>query len=190
MALPTLLKFSEPGVTTAGQLYPTQAGAPRFRPSRAGMLAHTPPLPSPPRSRDSSRPRYSRSSSESFSDEFYHPPRRTARWGAFSWPVGLYKASVSRFGRRRGPILLCFCCVVLLFTTYAVLRRFLCAEKSWPRPFERPPPPVFGKEDVRRIWEWEIRAGHYPSRRPSASSHYFHDVPRVCSTDVSVHSFR
>jgi len=30
---------------------------------------------------------------------------------------------------------------------------------------------VFGRQDLRRIWQWEIAAGHYPSARRSTPPH-------------------
>ncbi|KAI0721355.1 hypothetical protein C8T65DRAFT_705366 [Cerioporus squamosus] len=123
----------------------------------------------PPRPRgDDARGRYSHISTDSFSDEFYHGPRRaSSRLAALAvYPTGIYKASVTRFGRRRGPALLCFCCLALFVTTFTFHRRFVSKERAWPAPFRRAQAVAFGPEELKKIWEWEVLSGHYPSTRP------------------------
>jgi DDB1- and CUL4-associated factor 13 len=39
--------------------------------------------------------------------------------------------------------------------------------------FSRPSTLVYEKEDLRRIWKWELASGHYPSRRPSMFENTF-----------------
>ncbi len=167
MALPTVLKFKEPGASTGGQHFPPQAGAPRLRSSRAGMLSNNAHRPV-----DDARGRYTHISTDSFSDDFYHGPRRaSSRLAALTtYPTGIYKASVTRFGRRRGPALLCFCCLALFVTTFAFHRRFLSKQKAWPAPFGSAHSVAFGPEELKKIWEWEVLSGHYPSTRPGESA--------------------
>jgi len=82
-------------------------------------------------------------------------------------PNRLHQLSVSRFGRKRGRLLLCFAFLIMIFTTFALAKRFGTEEKKWPAPFTDPPTLVFKREDLQRIWQWEISSGHYPSRRAS-----------------------
>ncbi|KAI8980720.1 hypothetical protein BD414DRAFT_420375 [Trametes punicea] len=125
----------------------------------------------------SSRGRYSHISTSSFGDDpFYHPSSSSSSFSAFRYgssrfavlaavPAGLYKASVTRFGRRRGPALLCFCCLALVLTTLAFHGRFASGARRWPF-VGRGSTVVFEREQLRKIWEWEILSGHYPSTRP------------------------
>ncbi|KAH9846814.1 hypothetical protein C2E23DRAFT_788496 [Lenzites betulinus] len=116
---------------------------------------------------DGARGRYSHISTDAFSDDFYHTPaRRGPRWAAVltAAPAGLYKASTARFGRRRGPALLGVACVLLVLAALAVHGRFLSARRTWPF-VGAASTVVFERRHLRRIWEWEIASGHYPSTR-------------------------
>jgi len=74
----------------------------------------------------------------------------------------------SRFVRKRGPIIICFLLVVSIFTVFSFARRYGPEEKQWiPPNFGEPSTLVFGREDLQRIWKWEIASGHYPSKRES-----------------------
>lgn len=42
--------------------------------------------------------------------------------------------------------------------------------KTWTPPFVDPDTLVLTREEVGRIWEWEILSGHYPSVRKGQSS--------------------
>ena len=122
-------------------------------------------------SQDASRGRYSHINADSLNgDPFHHSPssfRPGSRMALLAAaPVGLYKASVTRFGRRRGPALLCFCCLVLFLTSFAFHSRFVSKARRWPG-MRGTSTVVFGTEQLRKIWEWEILSGHYPSTRPS-----------------------
>ena len=169
MASPPAVQFPSPEAN--GHFAHYQSGSlPRLRPStsRTGMASTT------ARARDDARGRYSHISTESFSDEFYHTSKRGGRWAALTaFPAGVYKLSVARFGRRRGPALLCFCCLALLLSTFALHKRFVSGEKTWPVPWGKSKSVVFDKEQLRKIWDWEVRAGHYPSTRPSESCFSF-----------------
>ncbi len=84
-------------------------------------------------------------------------------------PRRLHHFSIARFGRKRGSILLCFAFMAVIFTTFALAKRFGTEEKKWPGPFTTGDPPtlVFRREDIQRIWQWEVASGHYPSRHSS-----------------------
>lgn len=59
--------------------------------------------------------------------------------------------------------------LTLLYLIFAVHKRFGTDDKSWPAPsfLGEPPTLVYRREDLQRIWEWEVEAGHYPSSRRS-----------------------
>jgi WD repeat and SOF domain-containing protein 1 len=83
-------------------------------------------------------------------------------------PRRLYQSSASRFGRVKGCVILSLGILGFLFFIFALVKRFGTREKKWPRPFLGDPPTlIYGREDLQRIWQWEIASGHYPSRRPS-----------------------
>lgn len=67
-------------------------------------------------------------------------------------------------GRRRG-LLLTFLGAMFIFALISLTRR--TDEKPWsPPPFLSDPPTlIFKREDLQRVWKWEISSGHYPSRR-------------------------
>lgn len=81
----------------------------------------------------------------------------------------LHQLSVAKFGRRKGPFMLCIGLLTLLYLIFAVHKRFGTDDKSWPAPsfLGEPPTLVYRREDLQRIWEWEVEAGHYPSSRRS-----------------------
>jgi WD repeat and SOF domain-containing protein 1 len=79
-----------------------------------------------------------------------------------------HQFSVTRFGRRKGPAFLCLSAFALIFTVFALAKRFAMQDKKWPTtPFGTPPTLVFGREELQRIWQWEIQSGHYPSSQKS-----------------------
>lgn len=82
-------------------------------------------------------------------------------------PPTLYHKAVSRFGRRRGCLIILLGVVMTLWVVFAVVVRFANEEKDWPWPFRTRSTLVFQHEDLRKIWEWEIASGHYPSRERS-----------------------
>lgn len=81
----------------------------------------------------------------------------------------LVHSSQVRFGRRRGPFMLFLSFFALLYFILVVNRRFTGNDSSWTPslPFPDPSTLVYRREDLQRIWEWEIAAGHYPSGRRS-----------------------
>ena len=81
----------------------------------------------------------------------------------------LHQASVARFGRRRGPFMLLLGFLATLYFIFAIHRRFGSGDRSWPTPISlgEPSTLVYRREDLQRIWEWEVAAGHYPSARRS-----------------------
>jgi WD repeat and SOF domain-containing protein 1 len=85
-------------------------------------------------------------------------------------PARIHRGSVAKFGRKRGPLVLCFGVFFLVFITFAVHRRFNSSTRQWPTfPTGDPPTLVFTRADLQRIWKWEIGSGHYPSTQKSTS---------------------
>jgi DDB1- and CUL4-associated factor 13 len=71
----------------------------------------------------------------------------------------------TRVGRRRGfcrclAVLAGLCIVLVLFTLLGT------EESHWTPPF-RDSTLVFDRQNLQRIWKWEIESGHYPSNGKS-----------------------
>jgi len=81
----------------------------------------------------------------------------------------LHHFILSRLSRRRGTLVIFFGCVSMVFIVFAVAQRFRTEEKQWSAPLFQGEPStlVFGREDLQKVWQWEIQSGHYPSRRGS-----------------------
>ncbi|CAL1695281.1 unnamed protein product [Somion occarium] len=79
-------------------------------------------------------------------------------------PSRVHHLVVNQIGRRRGALLI-FVFIAAIYTVFALHSRFGTEEKTWPAPlpFGDPPTLVYRREDLQRIWEWEVAAGHYPS---------------------------
>ncbi|KAG6841917.1 hypothetical protein C0991_005097 [Blastosporella zonata] len=91
----------------------------------------------------------------------------------------LHSSSVAHFGRRAGSAVLLFAFILFVFIAFAFTKRFGTRAKKWPRPFIGDPSTlVFEREDLQRIWQWEIASGHYPSRRSIPEEVGFRVVPR------------
>lgn len=92
-------------------------------------------------------------------------------------PTRFHQFSVTRFGRRKGPVLLCLSVFALIFTIFALAKRFAMEDKKWPTPtFGTPSTLVFGREELQRIWKWELESGHYPSHQNSTQVSHFNFV--------------
>lgn len=67
--------------------------------------------------------------------------------------------------------------LVVLF----VLRRVAGGETNWtpPNPFQDPSTLVLTKDEVARIWEWEVISGHHPSIQPGEHP-ISEGIPLVC----------
>ncbi|KAI9060592.1 hypothetical protein FKP32DRAFT_1595337 [Trametes sanguinea] len=178
--------------SSSGQ--PTISGpSPRHRSTRAPPMVSTSRSYSPPR-RDAhdaaTRGRYSHISTDAFSDDPFASLRRgsSSRFAQLTaLPVGVYKTSVTRFGRRRGPALLCFCCLALVLTTLAFHGRYVSGKRKWPL-VGGASTVVFDREQLRKIWEWEILSGHYPSTRPIPTEIGFTAPPHNPALPTSVAS--
>ncbi|KAJ7216607.1 glycosyltransferase family 32 protein [Mycena pura] len=65
--------------------------------------------------------------------------------------------------RQRGPLLACFACMALVLTVVLVSRSL--GRSEWDPSSQEPTTLVFRREDLQRIWQWEIASGHFPSRQ-------------------------
>jgi WD repeat and SOF domain-containing protein 1 len=74
----------------------------------------------------------------------------------------------SRVRRSRGPLLLCITCMALILTVM-ILRSQSSRQwtENWPPSIGESSTLVFRREDLQRIWKWEIASGHFPSRMTS-----------------------
>ncbi|KAJ7094023.1 glycosyltransferase family 32 protein [Mycena belliarum] len=82
-----------------------------------------------------------------------------------------------RLRRQRGPLLVCFACMAVVLTVVLVSRGFGRTEWDQNPPGE-PSTLVFRREDLQRIWKWEIASGHYPSRQSIPRQIGLLDSPR------------
>ncbi|KAJ6497769.1 glycosyltransferase family 32 protein [Mycena sanguinolenta] len=71
--------------------------------------------------------------------------------------------AVSRFGRMRGVLVLLISFFGFCFMVFAFVKRFGSPQKKWPGGDS--PTLVFKREDLGKIWRWEVASGHHPSRR-------------------------
>ncbi|KAF5384287.1 hypothetical protein D9615_003330 [Tricholomella constricta] len=71
----------------------------------------------------------------------------------------------ARVRRSRGPILVCFACMALFLTVMVFSRNHSNRKwaENWPPSTADSSTLVFKREDLQRIWKWEIASGHFPS---------------------------
>ncbi|KAF9496095.1 glycosyltransferase family 32 protein [Pleurotus eryngii] len=78
----------------------------------------------------------------------------------------IHQSSIARFGRKRGTLVSCLALIFIILATFAFTKRFATKSKQWPTAFVGPSSTlVFRRQDLQRIWQWEIASGHYPSRK-------------------------
>lgn len=80
----------------------------------------------------------------------------------------IHNSAVLKYGRRRGSIIVLVGLVFGLFMIYALAHRIGGGETTLS--FRDPSTLVYSREDLQKIWKWEVESGHYPSRRESESS--------------------
>ncbi|KAF9040506.1 glycosyltransferase family 32 protein [Panaeolus papilionaceus] len=81
-------------------------------------------------------------------------------------PRRLHDFSMRCFGRKRGSLLFGLLVLLLFFFAFALAKRFGSHAKQWPTPFNGEASTlIFRREDLQRIWQWEVASGHYPSRQ-------------------------
>jgi WD repeat and SOF domain-containing protein 1 len=101
-----------------------------------------------------------------------------------------------RVRRTRAPVL-CFACLALIMMVILVSRAHESRKwsENWPPSNGDSSTLVFRREDLQRIWKWEIASGHYPSRQTSTwptyifhallNSHSHSPVPRQIGLKTS-----
>ncbi|KAI0053359.1 hypothetical protein FA95DRAFT_1674386 [Auriscalpium vulgare] len=82
----------------------------------------------------------------------------------------IHRRTVASFGRRRGTLILLFACISVVYLVFALSQRYGTTEAQWPTPYVplfqgETSTLVYGREDLQKIWHWEIASGHYPSSR-------------------------
>lgn len=111
-----------------------------------------------------------------------HPHLASSWWLRLSFPVPFIRTrrlriyvlnpgrvhdyATARFGRKRGCSVLVMLVLLAFLFVFALARRFGTHAKQWPL-VKDSRTLVYGREDLQRIWRWEIASGHYPSRRGS-----------------------
>lgn len=85
-------------------------------------------------------------------------------------PGNIYRSAVVHFGRQFanvGVFVLCFF-ALWIFISATKRGRYRHMESNSDNGDSEPPTLVFAREDLQRVWEWEIASGHYPSSRKGA----------------------
>ncbi|KAF9559050.1 glycosyltransferase family 32 protein [Agrocybe pediades] len=87
-------------------------------------------------------------------------------------PFNYFRAS-TKIRRKRGPVFVVVVCVAVFCTLFVISKspigrsgtEFVEQWSGSKEPFD-PPTLVFEREDLQRIWKWEVASGHYPSSSP------------------------
>ncbi|KAF9530545.1 glycosyltransferase family 32 protein [Crepidotus variabilis] len=86
---------------------------------------------------------------------------------------------VSRMRRKRGPVFIFFACLAVLLTVVVVAkaigRRGKWRDQWQQGPSGEPSTLVFKREELQKIWKWEVGSGHYPSTQPIPAKMSFKD---------------
>jgi hypothetical protein len=93
---------------------------------------------------------------------------------------------MSRMRRKRGPAFVALVCIAVCFAlvllTKSLLRR--TRRGDWDTPSGDPSTLVYKREDLQKIWKWEIESGHYPSLQPRM----YLLLPRFTAVNISITS--
>lgn len=90
--------------------------------------------------------------------------------------VPILPAGLIRITTRRGPFFVCLACFAVVLTVVMVSKGLGASDWSeqWPTGTSVDPSTlVFRKEDLQRIWNWEIASGHFPSHQSSMLLHFY-----------------
>ncbi|PPQ65136.1 hypothetical protein CVT24_003226 [Panaeolus cyanescens] len=81
--------------------------------------------------------------------------------------ASLNNVRLTRLRRKRGPLFVAAACLAVFFTVLLVGKSFGRADwnENGQENNNEPPTLVFGRQDLQRIWKWEISSGHYPSQQ-------------------------
>jgi DDB1- and CUL4-associated factor 13 len=89
----------------------------------------------------------------------------------------LHQFGVSRLGRKRARLAACLSCLTVILIVFFFSKKL--DGSGWreeSKSGSEPSTLVFRREDLQRIWNWEIASGHYPSRR---SGRKFQSISRI-----------
>ncbi|KAF8343171.1 uncharacterized protein EI90DRAFT_836764 [Cantharellus anzutake] len=94
-------------------------------------------------------------------------------------PIPPWLLGRTRSGRNHSWFSSALVYIIAIWVIYAFAKRFGTREKSWPKtPFLGDASTlVYERADLRRIWNWEIASGHYPSYRQIPSQLQFSTPP-------------
>jgi WD repeat and SOF domain-containing protein 1 len=95
-------------------------------------------------------------------------------------PVRVPRHPISRFRYRRGLFSRCYAFLGGLLAICIVVM-FLGTEESHWTPAFKDSTLVFSREDLQKIWRWEIDSGHYPSHAKSEMVSTVNVVPLTWS---------
>lgn len=139
-----------------------------MEPVRPSLKTRTSPLPSYSNAIEEKHHLTTRPSR--FFTHFYIPmPGRRRVVVPLPIPPSAWIWMNNKFGRKRASIAVWIVLLVIGWLLLGMLRSFRWEHRPrWTKPIIGDPPTlVYGREDLRRIWNWEIASGHYPSKRPS-----------------------
>ncbi|THU89360.1 hypothetical protein K435DRAFT_729245 [Dendrothele bispora CBS 962.96] len=111
--------------------------------------------------------------------------RHDSSFSLLKFPLKILRWFHSRFGRKRGSFLVFLTYVAIIFTVFALAQRFGSRRRSWPGSTTSPTL-VYRREDIQRIWGWEIASGHHPSTRPVSSQLGFEKLPQNPALDNGI----
>ena len=74
---------------------------------------------------------------------------------------------MARLKRKRGPLLVAVACLAVFLTVVIVSKSVGHSDQWQGGPTGESSTLVFKREDLQRIWKWEISSGHYPSTQSS-----------------------
>ncbi|KAG8985087.1 hypothetical protein FRB94_012019 [Tulasnella sp. JGI-2019a] len=103
-----------------------------------------------------------------FFTTFYVPlPNRKRLILPLPVPPALWIWLTTKFGRKRASFSIFAILLGMMWVVFVLTKAAITGERpGWKPVGGKPPTLVFGREDLRRIWEWEVASGHYPSTRP------------------------
>jgi len=79
-----------------------------------------------------------------------------------------HQLATARFGRRRGLLVLVSLAAMVGFFIYSATKRISQVGTRIDMGLRDASTLVYEREDLQKIWEWEIASGHYPSNRERA----------------------
>lgn len=104
-----------------------------------------------------------------FFTTFYIPVGRRRLAVPLPIPPSIWMKISNRLGKQRASVVVWLFLLGIGWLLLSIIRRLEHRPRWTNSVIGDPPTLVYSREDLRRIWQWEIASGHYPSTRPSAS---------------------